>query len=369
MEGVHKKVLVSPLDWGLGHATRCIPIIRKLMEHQYEVVIAASGPSGILLQQVFPELLHLRIPAHTFTYSRTPLLFAVRIIQQIPKLIQQTRKEHEWLQEQQEIHCFDAIISDNRFGMYHPAIPSIFITHQLGLKTGLGRVIDRMIQKIKFRKLRRFNTCWVPDVASGLSAAGSLSHPKYLPDVPVEYIGWLSGIDPADVPVQEDHVLILLSGPEPLRTQWEEQLMQELKSFPQPVSFIRGLPQDATEPVQDGNKTYYPNASRALLSKLISSASCIICRSGYSSVMDILHLGKKAVLIPTPGQPEQEYLARHLAASGIAPYIAQKDFTLTAAMELYKQYPYNLPDVSACNTSNFIVHLEKLLQHPQSNTL
>lgn len=368
MVSAQNKILVSPLNWGLGHATRCIPIIRMLLEHEYEVVLGTSGSSGVLLQQVFPQLLHLNVPSHTFTYSRTAALFAARVIQQIPQLITQTRKEHQWLMEQQKRHQFKAVISDNRFGMYHKDIPSIFITHQLGLKTGLGTFSDQLVQKIKYQKLKHFDACWVPDIKGDITLAGALSHPKKLPEIPVEYIGWLSGIEKVKVPEEQGHLLILLSGPEPLRTQWEKQLMPDVQSYPHPVSFVRGLPEDMDAPVKEGNKTYYPNVSRSILSQLVSKSTAIICRSGYSSVMDIIHHRKKAILVPTPGQPEQEYLAVHLSENNIAPFISQKTFTLRAAMNLLNRFPYQFPEPAACNMPDFISHLHRLLKETAITT-
>lgn len=358
---MHKKILISPLDWGLGHATRCIPLIRMMQAHGLEVIVAGSGSSGTLLKQVFPDLLHLNVPSFTFTYTRVPGLFPFQIIRQLPRFIQQTQQEQQWLLEQQKAHQFHAVISDNRFGMYHANIPSIFITHQLGLKTGLGSWVDGQVQKVKYNKLKRFTTCWVPDVRENDNLAGALSHPSRMPDIPVEYIGWLSGVDQTDLKEKENHLLILLSGPEPSRTQLEIQLKNELKDYAYPVSFVRGLPQHNDNPLRKGNVTFYNSVSREQLSALTSEADCVICRSGYSSVMDMVHLRKKAVFIPTPGQPEQEYLARHLLDSKIAPFLIQKDFNVAEALKLRSQFPYQLSKNTSCNEPTFIQYLDRVL--------
>lgn len=356
----NKKILVSPLDWGLGHATRCIPIIQSLIQHQCEVVIAASGPSAVLLKESFPTLLHLEIPSFTYTYTKFAWLFPVKILRQVPKLMQQTNLEHSWLQEQFQIHSFDAVVSDNRFGLYHDHIPCIIMTHQLGLKTGIGNRVNRIVQHILYKKINKFTACWVPDIEGENSLAGELSHPIKKPNIPVYYIGWLSRIQERNKATDEEHLLILLSGPEPQRTIFEELLIQEIKTFSGKVTFVRGLPQIKKEIPAKNQVTFYNSLSEQELSSIFSSASLIICRSGYSSIMDVVLQRKKAVFVPTPAQPEQEYLAEYLNNKNIAPQMKQPFFKLSEAILLSKKYEYVISDSAKTENVHYIDALKEI---------
>src|SRR6476469_10030115 len=210
-------VLVAPLDWGLGHATRVIPIIRLLYERNCTIIIAAKGRTRELLEQEFPELQFLELEGYGIQYSRKGWLLPLKIAAQVPHIISVIKKEHQWLQRAVTDHSIDAVITDNRYGLYHHIIPSVFITHQLRIRTGLGSIMDRFIQQLNYQQINKFGTCWVPDHESGFSLAGELSHPAIFPSIPVKYIGPLSRFTGL-VKIEEKHLVVILSGPEPLRT-------------------------------------------------------------------------------------------------------------------------------------------------------
>lgn len=170
-----RKVLVAPLDWGLGHATRCIPVIRELLKTGFEVVIAAEGKGQILLEAEFPSLAFITLKGYAIQYSKTRIGLFSKILLQIPKIMAIIRYEHNWLDEIIDKHDIDIVISDNRYGLHSKRIPSLFITHQLQIQTP---VFPNLLRQLNYRYINRFTECWVPDSKNAPGLAGSLSHPE-----------------------------------------------------------------------------------------------------------------------------------------------------------------------------------------------
>ena len=219
-----QKVLVAPLDWGLGHATRCIPIIRALLSNGYEVLIGAEGVQAILLQTEFPSLQILPLKGYHVRYSKKSWLFLFKIVMQLPYLQRIIKYEHQWLEKIIKEHSIDLVISDNRFGLSSQTIPCIFITHQLNIKAPFVWM-EKILQRINYKYINRFTRCWVPDAAGDNNAGGDLSHPAILPRTEVEYMGLLSRFEIEAIEKKYDYC-ILLSGPEPQRT-----LLEEIKAL------------------------------------------------------------------------------------------------------------------------------------------
>ena len=339
---VNLRVLVAPLDWGLGHATRCIPIIRELLHSGMEVLLAADGAPEAILRAEFPQLKFLKLDGYRITYGVNKIDLVGKILLQIPKILQTIQQENAWLEEIVELHKIDVVISDNRYGLYNKKIYSVFISHQLHILTGLA-VTDRIIQNINHNYINNFDTCWIPDVASKPSLGGQLSHPKRKPVTPLEYIGWQSRFDRIQTG-SEKQLLILLSGPEPQRAMLEEMMLAQLENYDQPVVLLRGLPGER-QPLQTKNNiTAYNHLDAGALEKEIANASFIVARSGYSTVMDLIPLRKKTILIPTPGQTEQEYLADHLVKHAFALSVNQEDFNLKEMLRLAEIFPYEFPE-------------------------
>jgi uncharacterized protein (TIGR00661 family) len=362
------KILVAPLDWGLGHATRCIPIIKALINQGCTVFLAGEGSTKNLLQKEFPELNFLSLEGYRVQYAKSRWKLPFSIAAQIPKILSAIKKENSWLQTVVEKHSIDAVISDNRFGLYHPSIPSVFITHQLSIKTGLGSFADRWLQKLNYNYINRFSECWVPDAAGENNLGGELSHPKGFPATPVKYIGPLSRFSEL-TNENPKHILILLSGPEPQRTILEDQLLKQLKNYTAPVVFVRGLPGHAEEIKVPAHVVAYNHLPAEELQQKIVQALFVVSRCGYSTVMDMAALQKKSILIPTPGQTEQEYLAKHLMKKNFALCVEQKKFHLTNALELASVFNYQLAKFSATNNlhkaiSDFIEDLQSKKVNP-----
>jgi UDP-N-acetylglucosamine transferase subunit ALG13 len=199
--------------------------------------------------------------------------------------------------------------------------------------------MDRFIQQLNYQQINKFGACWVPDHVSGLSLAGELSHPAIFPSIPVKYIGPLSRFTGL-VKIEEKHLLVILSGPEPLRTLWEEMIIHQFHDYKKPVVLVRGIPGAVDLPVVPSFVHVFNHLPAQELQHYIHSAAYVISRCGYSTIMDLLTMQKKSILVPTPGQAEQEYLAEHLMQHNLALCIPQNKFRLSAALDLASSFPY-----------------------------
>ncbi len=330
------RILVAPLDWGLGHTTRCIPLISGLLDAGAEVWLAGDERQQRVLQAEFPNLRFLPLKGYGVRYTKAGHLLAIGLLRQAPRMLRRIREEHQWLRRQVSEHTINAVISDNRFGLWHPDIPSIFITHQLQLIAPFRALARR----INYRYINRFSECWIPDQAAPDSLAGDLSAGHPAPAIPVRYIGWLSRLTPQDSSAPPDHLLISLSGPEPQRTLLEEQLLRDIAHYPGKAVIVRGLPESARLLPSTGQLRFYNHLSTDDFNREIARASLVISRSGYSTVMDLAVLQKKSVLVPTPGQSEQEYLATYLQEKKWACSLSPKNFSLPLALEEAAKFDY-----------------------------
>lgn len=343
---VKPRVLVAPLDWGLGHATRCIPVIRELLAQGCEVWLAAEGATEKLLKLEFSDLPLLPLPGYRMQYSNTTKGFIWRILSQLPKIRSAVKKEHLWLEKQIREYEFDAVISDNRFGLYHENVPCVFITHQLNIKSPFGKWSEKILQRWNYGYINRFKECWVPDIADEHNLAGDLSHPLNKPKTPVHYIGLLSRLTEENIAERNGHLLFILSGPEPQRTIFENKLIDELVHYNGTADVIRGLPASDFILPSTNHIRFYNHLPAEGVSGKIVEAEFVISRTGYSTVMDLIHLKKKSILIPTPGQTEQEYLAGHLTKNKIAYCQQQHDFSIQTSLKKAREFSYQFPTIS-----------------------
>ena len=251
------------------------------------------------------------------------------------------------------------VISDNRYGLYHPTIPCIILTHQLTIITPFG-ILQRVLQKIHYRLLNHFNEIWVPDIEKFPSAAGILSHPEKMPGIPVRYIGWLSRFQAFPGPNYYD-IVVLLSGPEPQRSMLEKKILKELKEIKGNILLIRGLPGETALPKYEHPIKIRNHLSNKELQEVIQQAEWIICRSGYTTIMELLSLQKKAILIPTPGQTEQIYLAERLRELNWAVSIDQNFFNGSDIISVAGQFSFSLPQPMLSHDPPWLPLLKKLL--------
>ncbi|MFI5124651.1 MAG: glycosyltransferase [Chitinophagales bacterium] len=338
-------VLIAPLDWGLGHATRCIPIIKALQKRGIQVMVAAGGPQKILLQNEFPGLEFLEIPGYGIRLDGKGKSLVWRLILRIPSFLRSIRKEKAWLEALSRQRRIDAVISDNRYGFYHNQTHSIFITHQLYIVSGLGDWVNRVLLKLNHHFINRFSECWVPDFQGPDSLAGILSHPPRLPRIPVTYCGILSRCKREENMVISNPLLILISGPEPQRTLFENEMFRVMEQYKSRAIVVRGLPGNEKKiSLSNRQIDVYNHLASGPLNDLLNISEFVICRSGYSTLMDLARLKKKAILIPTAGQPEQEYLGAYLHEKKWALTVSLKDFDPERCMKIFRENAFGFPE-------------------------
>ncbi len=358
----HKpRILIAPLDWGLGHATRCIPIISTLIQQNCTVFVAAESQVKTLLQKEFPDLQFLGLKGYRVQYSRYKFWMPAKLLLQLPKILYRIYAENRWLKKAVKENSIDAVISDNRMGLFHKKIPSIYITHQLTIKTG-SRFTENIAQKIHYHFINKFSNCWVPDIKGALNLAGALSHPAVLPKSMVTYLGPLTRFVKKEVESKYD-LCIILSGPEPQRTVFEKIIFQQLDNIPGNNFLVRGLPQETLIPELNNSSIEIKNHLPANeLSNIIQQSKLIISRCGYSTVMDLVTLQKKAILVPTPGQTEQEYLGRYLQEQKRFYCVDQNSFSLHDAIKNVGDFEFavwSVPEDPYKNVmENFIMTLK-----------
>lgn len=334
------RALVAPLDWGLGHTTRCIPLIRELISQGADVILAGNDRQAAVFTAEFPDLPILPLKGYNVRYASTAAGLYSALLLQVPSLLKSIRREHDWLIKICQQYQIDLVISDNRYGLHHPEIPSIIITHQLQILCGLGKWTDTLLRKRNYSYISKFKECWVPDHRENGGFAGKLSHPSQMPQIPVRYIGPLTRFKHVNKGCLPGHLLVILSGPEPQRTIFETLLLNQLKNYKGHAAVVRGLPEETSAITLNQYIKIHNHLPSALLEDEIISAEFVIARCGYSTVMDLAAIGKKSILIPTPGQGEQEYLGTYLAKSNFALVIKQKEFDLQGVLEKAKTFSF-----------------------------
>ena len=302
----NKTVVVAPLDWGLGHATRCIPIIKELLKNNNTCIIATSGRSLELLKQEFPNCIYEEIPAYGITYSKSAFGMIWKLLFQIPKSLITKNKESKIADELVKKYNVDCIISDNRFGMYSKLCKSIFITHQIRIRLPLlFRWLEYPFYLINKRMISKFNECWIPDYAGTKNLSGILSHSWSVPHS--HFIGPLTGRESTEC-VNTFDVVAILSGPEPQRTIFENKLRHFTYIAIQSCLFGEFWQKNYL--AQVGNCTIQTFATNSEINKLLCGSKLIISR-GYSSIMDYENWELKQFWF-LPQDKANKYLGKYL---------------------------------------------------------
>ena len=330
-----KKILICPLDWGLGHASRCVPIIKNLLENDQDVLIGADNRPLAFLEKEFPDLDFIKFEGINIRYPSTGSMI-LKLLSIYPELKRSIRKDNEKLSDYISAYKIDAVISDNRFGCYNTSIPSVYISHQLMIKAPQSlKFMEPFLHKFHKKIINKYNYCWVPDFNNGSSLSGDLAN-KYAVDDKYTFLGPLSRFSRTDNNSGDDHnfkILAIISGPEPQRSILEDLLRKEFLKLSCKTAIVSGKTEIENGSFQDENLTIYNTLQSEDLLKAINRSELIICRSGYSSIMDISILKKRAIFIPTPGQTEQQYLAIYHKEKGNFYFEEQNKFNLNRALD------------------------------------
>lgn len=340
-----KSVLIAPLDWGLGHATRCIPIITALQELGYCVTVATEGAHEIILREAFPELSFLQLKGYGIRYSKRDNGFALKMLAQIPRILYNILREFWWLHKTNRQGKFDLIISDNRLGFFHPKTPSIFITHQLNLQTPF-KWTTNLLQSMQYAWFRLFySMVWVPDIEGAINLSGILGNPKRKPSTPIWYMNALSrlkeyAINNSLEPKPANLFLAIISGPEPQRSIFQNKIWNAGNLMQVPFQLIAGTANQPSNHAVSATGSITPHLGGPELAKAIQNCTYIVSRGGYTSLMELIPFGKKLILVPTPGQTEQEYLAKRWQENGWAIAFSQSEFNLATALNAAATFKY-----------------------------
>lgn len=332
------RVLVAPLNWGLGHATRCVPIIRRLLAEGHEVVIAAEGYPLTFLRREFSHLEYVEFEGLRVKYAGGESQVGA-MLRQLPGFLRGIWREHKALEKIVRLYDIQVVISDNRFGLWCRDVYSVYMTHQLMVKMPRGlEWLESVVWRFHRWFVKHYDECWVPDIEGDDNLSGDLSH-KYPLCRNTKFIGVLSRfsservewddvrVDAESLDLKKEYdVVVVISGPEPHRSNLEleiasmhnsqfyrlqlKDLWFTIHNYDKTLLIIQGLPADDLRLAEHRNGVdYIPHLPTELLQWYMQEAKEIVCRSGYSSIMDLYTIGRKAHLIPTPGQTEQIYLA------------------------------------------------------------
>ncbi|MFT4544580.1 MAG: UDP:flavonoid glycosyltransferase YjiC (YdhE family) [Polaribacter sp.] len=328
---VSKRILIAPLDWGLGHATRCIPLIRHLLDTGNQPIIASSGRPMELLKGEFPNVESVELDGYNISYPEGSGM-AWKMFQSTPHILKRIREEKVELENLIKCLKLDAVISDNRFGLYTDTIPSIYMTHQVMIKAPF---FESILFRIHSNYMKNFSEVWVPDFEKdGLS--GDLSHKFPLPQN-AKHIGSLSRFGENETTNELD-LLVLISGPEPQRTRFEKMVLSQLNEFEGTALAVLGTPDKHVDRLDSRQHRIVSHLDAAELEKVMARSRLVVSRSGYSTIMDLSALGKQAALIPTPGQTEQEYLAGKYNADGKHLSMSQRKLNLSKAWSRREEF-------------------------------
>ena len=332
-----KKIIVAPLDWGIGHASRCIPIIYHLIQLGKIPILAGQGLSLNLLRAHFPQLPWIHLPGVNITYPKKGPI-SHHMAKNGIRLFYSIYKEHKILKHIIAIYAIEGVISDSRYGLYSKQIPCVFISHQINIQT---KLFSRTFTSIGKWFIRKYTYCFIPDQGESINLSGALSHGKRLPKNCI-FIGPLSRFNHLPrVPINTTkafEIIIILSGPEPQRSIFENTILTQIKAQSNySILLIQGLPtaMDSGEIIWASTTfAYTTHLSSTQLSAYMATCQLVICRSGYSSIMDLVTLRQKAILIPTPGQEEQLYLAHYLEKTDLFYCVEQDLFSINQTIPL-----------------------------------
>ena len=323
MSDIVQKILVCPLNWGLGHASRCVPVIRMFLDRGHEVHIGSDGIALDLLRVEFPNLPFVRLPGYNVQYKHKS--FTKSMLLQLPSMLSAIVREGRVVSAYVAKHKIDCVVSDNRLGCLGRTSSNILMTHQLVLRLN-NKFLSRCATWAYGWFIARFDKIWVPDLPPPNHLCGEMIESNRFKDV--NYVGFLSRLKPYFGKKMQD-VIVILSGPEPTRSRLEEIVVKQSWHSPYSMLIVRGLPH-CTGP--DLNVPDYVRCVDFLdasgMEKAIGESRIVIARSGYSTVMDLMTIGKSGILIPTPGQPEQELLGERLATMGRFIIKSEADFDL-----------------------------------------
>ncbi|HOS48289.1 MAG TPA: glycosyltransferase family protein [Bacteroidia bacterium] len=346
-------VLYSVLDWGLGHATRSIPVIRELLANDCKVSLAGEGNSLVLLQQSFPDLPSYPLKGIHVTYPTSGSM-TLAMIKQLPAINHAIKSEQAQFEKLVRELKPDLVFSDNRYGARCDDVYSIFMGHQLWIQAPpLLKWTEGAIFQLHKKMIKNFDECWVPDYSGEINLSGQLSHhPKVIDSLHPVFIGPLSRLRLSEIKQEViTDILVIVSGPEPQRSIFEEKCRKQAEKTGLKTLIVQGQPHLNNDYTFNNIRTV-SHLNEDELAAAICNATYVVCRSGYSTLMDLAALKKNALCVPTPSQTEQEYLAMYLSEQELMVIQSQFDIDFDAAfIRLNHLKPFSLTSGAALKTN------------------
>jgi spore coat polysaccharide biosynthesis predicted glycosyltransferase SpsG len=322
----NQNILICPLEWGLGHAGRMVPLARRLLELNQNIFFGAGHRHLSFLKSEVPGATCIDFPGFRIKYSRFFPQYII-ILLKSPLLLYHIFQEYRLLKRIIKDYQIDIVISDSRIGLWNRGVKTVFVTHQLRIAIpkpfrflefsgmGLSRVV-----------IKKYSFCFIPDLEGGMNLSGKLSHGFNLP-VNTRYIGILSRLSGNEnmIHAHSGKCTAILSGPEPQRSILKNKLVKIFLSLGKPSAILEGKPENGVGSDSLNNIVFYNHLPENETIKLLYESDIIVTRSGYTTIMELVSLGLSALLIPTPGQTEQEYLAEYLVQKGWFTSVTQRD--------------------------------------------
>jgi uncharacterized protein (TIGR00661 family) len=355
------RILITVLNWGLGHATRCIPVIKMLQQKGVEPVIASDGEALAFLSEQFPELPVACLPSYKVRYSSKSMVWNMMV--SMPHIFGAIAEEKKVIKNLIREYQINAIISDNRYGCYSSEVYSALIIHQINIRTpAYLSFLEPLLFYIHRYFLNHFHAILVPDYEGLPNLSGELSHKRKLKHV--QFIGPLSHLssENKNTVSSEFDLLVICSGPEPSRTRFEQLMLREVSAANYKTAFVRGTYRPLNRQLPE-NIRCFDMCSSDEIKKLMHASKLVISRSGYSTIMDLVYAGKNAILIPTPGQTEQEYLAAYHHRQKNFYCVSEKNFSLSTALSKSKGFKNNF---KLSGPDNLYEAMDKLLRSIES---
>lgn len=328
MMSAQKSAIFAISSLGLGHATRTLAIVKFYLKNRYTITIVSEGNALAFLRRELEKenVEFLSLPDYPPLQREGKLRYLIADLFRTAKMI---RKEHAFLEKllRAREDSYEFVFSDGRYGFYSSRIPSFLLSHQISFHMPpFLSWMRRVAEYANYRYFKKFDTIFIPDFKERpKSLAGDLSHARILSRLPHHYVGYMSSYEYMNVPEDIDYLFIIAGFLKEHRHSFIEKLIEEAKKLPGKKVFVLGdTSKETVERLPEHNIEIRSFATEPLRSELFNRARVIVSRSGYTTVMDLAALGKRAVLVPTPHQTEQEYLGQ---------YLSEKHFFITAHSE------------------------------------
>jgi uncharacterized protein (TIGR00661 family) len=331
------EIIYGVCSWGLGHATRSLPVIRKLIHEKHNVTVISNGRSLDLLKKELGEnITYVDIPDYPMLVSENTRQFLAKSMVYWPIFIKRIEDGLAQLQKILDKKHYDCIVSDARYDMYNKKIPSFFISHQMRIMNPLQiKMFERAMERFNLFFFKRYVEVMVPDYKED-NLSGDLSHNlRRIDERMIHYVGVLSDFKKLSKKKDIDY-LISISGPEPQRSILEEKLASDAYELKGNVVMTLGKAENYSI-IKKKHLTTYSFVTKELREELLNKAKLVVSRSGYSTIMDVAVVGVKALFIPTPGQIEQEYLSQYHNALGTFYSVSQDAIDLKSDVEIAKE--------------------------------